>query len=64
MANFHSPSNISTVVIPKFMEAFKANRVILNTVDRQAFDGKFTPAVGTTLYIKRPHDTTSAQLRR
>ena len=55
MANSLS-SNISTVVIPKFMEAFKANRVILNTVDRQAFDGKFTPAVGTTLYIKRPHD--------
>lgn len=55
MANSLS-SNISTVVIPKFMEAFKANRVILNTVDRQAFDGKFTPAVGTTLYTKRPHD--------
>lgn len=49
-------SNISTVVIPKFMEAFKANRVIVNTIDRQTFDGKFTPAVGTTLYTKRPHD--------
>ena len=49
-------SNVSTVVIPKFMEAFKANRVILNTVDRQTFDGQFTPAVGTTLYTKRPHD--------
>ena len=49
-------SNISTVVIPKFMEAFKSNRVLLNTVDRQTFDNKFTPDVGTTLYVKRPHD--------
>ena len=49
-------SNISTHVIPKFMESFNANRVICKTVDRQTFDGKFTPDVGSTVYVKRPHD--------
>jgi len=49
-------SNISTYVIPKFMESFNANRVIINTVDRQTFAGQFTPDVGSTVYVKRPHD--------
>ena len=55
MAN-NLTSNISTHVIPKFMESFNANRVITKTVDRQTFDGKFTPDKGTTVYVKRPHD--------
>ena len=49
-------SNISTVVLPMFMEEFEANKVLLKTVDKQTFDGQFNPSRGTTISVKRPHD--------
>jgi len=39
-----------------FLKHFESNRVVTKTVDTQLFEGKFTPASGTTVDIKRPHD--------
>lgn len=55
MAN-NLTSNITSYIIPMFMEAFRANRVVTKTINRQIFQGKFTPARGTTISVKRPHD--------
>ena len=52
-------SNITRKLMRSFLKAFESNRVISKTVNTQLFTGKFTPASGTTVDIKRPHDYTS-----
>jgi len=49
-------SNITRKLMRIFLKHFESNRVVTKTVDTQLFEGKFTPASGTTVDIKRPHD--------
>ena len=49
-------SNITRKLMRVFLKHFESNRVVTKTVDTQLFTGKFTPASGTTVDIKRPHD--------
>jgi len=58
MAN-NLTSNVTRQLMRVFLKHFEANRVVTKTVDTQLFEGKFTPASGTTVDIKRPHDYTS-----
>ena len=52
-------SNVTRKLLRVFLKHFEMNRVLSKTVDTQLFEGKFTPASGTTVDIKRPHDYTS-----
>ncbi len=52
-------SNVTRKLLRSFLKAFESNRVITKTVNTQLFQGKFTPASGTTVDIKRPHDYTT-----
>lgn len=52
-------SNVTRKLLRVFLKAFESNRVVTKTVDTQLFEGKFTPASGTTVDIKRPHDYTT-----
>ncbi len=52
-------SNVTRKLMRVFLKAFESNRVITKTINTQLFEGKFTPASGTTVDIKRPHDYTS-----
>ena len=58
MAN-NLTSNVTRQLLRVFLKHFESNRVVTKTVDTQLFEGKFTPASGTTVDIKRPHDYTS-----
>ena len=49
-------SNVTRKLMRVFLEHFESNRVVTKTVNTQLFEGKFTPASGTTVDIKRPHD--------
>ncbi len=49
-------SNITRRLMRIFLKHFESNRVVTKTVNIQFFEGKFTPASGTTVDIKRPHD--------
>jgi len=51
-------SNVTRKLMRVFLKHFESNRVITKTVNTQLFEGKFTPASGTTVDIKRPHDYT------
>ena len=51
-------SNVTRKLMRVFLKHFESNRVITKTVNTQLFSGKFTPASGTTVDIKRPHDYT------
>lgn len=55
MAN-NLTSNTMRKLIRTFLKHFESNRVVTKTVDTQLFEGKFTPASGTTVDIKRHHD--------
>lgn len=55
MAN-NLTSNVTRRVLRQFLKAFEASRVVTKTVDTQLFEGRFTPASGSTVDIKRPHD--------
>jgi hypothetical protein len=52
-------SNTSRKVMRQFLEAFDAARNISKSVNTQLFQGKFTPASGSTVDVKRPHDYTT-----
>lgn len=52
-------SNITRKLMRVFLKHFESNRVLTKTVNTQLFQGKFTPASGTTVDIKRPHDYTT-----
>lgn len=52
-------SNVTRKLMRIFLKHFESNRVLTKTVDTQLFEGKFTPASGTTVDIKRPHDYTT-----
>ncbi|MGY8962543.1 MAG: P22 phage major capsid protein family protein [Rhodospirillales bacterium] len=52
-------SNTTRKLMRSFLKAFESNRVVTKTVNTQLFQGKFTPASGSTVDIKRPHDYTS-----
>ena len=60
MANNLS-SNVTRKLMRVFLKHFESNRVITKTVNTQLFEGKFTPASGTTVDIKRPHDYTTTR---
>ena len=49
-------SNVTRRLMRIFLKHFESNRVVTKTVNTQLFEGKFTPAAGTTVDIKRPHD--------
>ena len=48
-------SNFSTKLMRAFLPAFERERVVSKTVNTQLFSGRFNPASGTTVDIKRPH---------
>jgi hypothetical protein len=52
-------SNITRKVLRSFLKGFVSNKVVTKTVDTQIFSGKFNPASGSTVDIKRPHDYTT-----
>lgn len=52
-------SNVTRKLMRVFLKHFESNRVVTKTVNTQLFEGKFNPASGTTVDIKRPHDYTS-----
>ncbi len=52
-------SNITRKLMRVFLKHFESNRVITKTVNTQLFTGKFNPASGSTVDIKRPHDYTT-----
>ena len=52
-------SNTTRKLMRTFLKHFESNRVVTKTVNTQLFTGKFTPASGTTVDIKRPHDYTT-----
>ena len=54
MANNLS-SNITRKVLRAFLPAIEKQRVLSKTVDGSTFQGKFTPASGEVVDIKRPH---------
>lgn len=58
MAN-NLTSNVTRKVMRSFLKGFESNRVITKTVNTQLFEGKFNPASGSTVDVKRPHDYTS-----
>lgn len=58
MAN-NLTSNITRKLMRVFLKHFESNRVVTKTVDTQLFTGKFNPASGSTVDIKRPHDYTT-----
>lgn len=58
MANNLS-SNVTRKVARVFLDAFESNRVLTKTVDTQLLSGKFTPASGSNVDFKRPHDYNS-----
>lgn len=45
----------------KFIPAIEKERVVSKTVDTQLFQGQFTPASGTTVNVKRPHQYKSVE---
>lgn len=49
-------SNTMRKLLDVFLKHFESNRVVTKTVNTQLFQGKFTPASGATVDIKRPHD--------
>jgi hypothetical protein len=55
MAN-NLTSNTMRKLMRTFLKHFESNRVVTKTVDTQLFEGKFTPASGSTVDIKRSHD--------
>jgi len=54
-------SNITRKLLRIFLKAFESNRVITKTVNTQLFTGQFTPASGSFVDIKRPHDYTTVR---
>lgn len=54
-------SNITRKLMRVFLKHFESNRVVTKTINTQLFQGRFTPASGTTIDIKRPHDYTSIE---
>lgn len=54
-------SNITRKLMRVFLKHFESNRVVTKTVNTQLFQGRFTPASGSTIDIKRPHDYTSIE---
>ena len=52
-------SNVTRKLMRSFLKAFESNRVVTKTVDTQLYTGKFTPASGSTVDIKRAHDYTT-----
>lgn len=49
-------SNFTRPLAKVFLEEMEASRVLTKTVDTQLLAGKFTPASGTQVDFKRPHD--------
>lgn len=51
--NFNS--NITRPLARVFLDAFDHNRVLSKAVNTQLFSGRFTPASGANVDVKRPH---------
>lgn len=49
-------SNWARRLVPVFLKHVESSRVLTKTVDTQLLDGKFTPATGSNVDFKRPHD--------
>ncbi len=51
-------SNTTTKVARVFLAAFEKQRVLSKAVNTNVLKGEFTPASGSTIYVKRPHQYT------
>lgn len=54
MAN-NTDSNITRQLLRRFLPDFEAMRVLSKTVDTQMFQGRFNPASGDYVDVKKPH---------
>lgn len=52
--NFNS--NVVEDLARVFLEKFESSRCLVNAVDTQLIQGRFTPRTGGTVSVKRPHD--------
>lgn len=52
-------SNVTRKLARVFLEKFEASRVLCKSLDTQLLQGKFTPASGSNVDFKRPHDYNS-----
>lgn len=59
MAANNLTSNTMRKLLDVFLKHFESNRVVTKTINTQLFNGKFTPASGSTVDVKRPHDYVS-----
>lgn len=55
MAN-NFESNITRVLLKKFLPAFENSRSLSKNVNTQLFNGRFNPSTGGTIDVKRPTD--------
>ena len=55
MANNFS-SNVVEDLARIFLEKFESSRCLVNAIDTQLIQGRFTPRTGGTVSVKRPHD--------
>ena len=60
MAN-NFDSNITRLLMRRFLKPFESNRVLTRTVDTQLFQGAYNPTSGTTIDVKRPTDYKSVR---
>ena len=61
MAN-NTSSNISQIVLKKFLKPWENDLVLCKTVDRQVVsDGDINPSTGDTIWVKRPHSYKSSR---
>ncbi|MFI2962643.1 P22 phage major capsid protein family protein [Klebsiella aerogenes] len=59
MATNNLDSNVSQIVLKKFLPGFMSDLVLAKTVDRQLLAGEINPSTGDSVSFKRPHQFAS-----
>lgn len=55
-------SNVSQIVLKKFLPGFMSDLVLAKTVDRQLLAGEINSSTGDSVSFKRPHQFSSSVL--
>lgn len=63
MAN-NLDSNVSQIVLKKFLPGFMSDLVLCKTVDRQLLSGEINSSTGDSVSFKRPHQFRSERTRQ
>lgn len=56
-------SNVSQIVLKKFLPGFMSDLVLAKTVDRQLLAGEINSSTGDSVSFKRPHQFSSLRMR-